>query len=447
VHYAVTDAESPSKGGLGGQGFLSSLASLFTGRQLSFSGRTVDKDLSSYNKRRRHLSSEGDAVLSCLDTAEPHAGKRWGTGSAEVVMLALVTYLVIMAGVVRFTVALGYTADPNVTTAEKLGQQFAAIAFLVAALICLQEWFWANCAVKKSISLWVFYINSVTTSTYFYFYLYGEPTVPTYWEGVQTYLHHQETIGALRYLQWSFTTPAMITVISRLVAHSPQADRMLQNALLCDVAMICTGFLERYLPSPYHELFFIVSCSCFAHVLSDLTRLFRIAAQALAEPDHFRVRALYMYTMAMWTLFPVVRLLALWGFLSRSSEEMGFTFLDLATKLVYAISLMQLNNVVVDQEVRLKLKKVQGVLRKEADVKNQHDGEMVRNSLQVYEDKMLAMREAAQWREVRQQTLLAQGFPEDKVTALLDSTLEDYISMSSGDISSYLNMTEQQSSS
>jgi hypothetical protein len=44
------------------------------------------------------------------------------------------------------------------------------------------------------------------------------------------------------------------------------------------------------------------------------------------------------------------------------------------------------------------------------------------------------------------QTLLAQGFPEDKVTALLDSTLEDYISMSSGDISSYLNMTEQQSS-
>ena len=84
MRYAVTDAESPSKGGLGGQGFLSSLASLFTGRQLSFSGRTVDKDLSSYNKRRSRFSSEGDAVLSCLDTAEPYAGKRWGTGSAEV---------------------------------------------------------------------------------------------------------------------------------------------------------------------------------------------------------------------------------------------------------------------------------------------------------------------------------------------------------------------------
>ena len=47
----------------------------------------------------------------------------------------------------------------------------AAIAFLVAALICLQESVWSSCTVKKRISLWVFYINTVTMLTYFYFYL------------------------------------------------------------------------------------------------------------------------------------------------------------------------------------------------------------------------------------------------------------------------------------
>jgi len=44
------------------------------------------------------------------------------------------------------------------------------------------------------------------------------------------------------------------------------------------------------------------------------------------------------------------------------------------------------------------------------------------------------------------QALLSQGFPMDKVTALLDFTLDDYISMSSGNINSYLRPPDQEHS-
>ena len=84
-------------------------------------------------------------------------------------------------------------------------------------------------------------------------------------------------------------------------------------------------------------------------------------AVPLQEP--FWLKALYVHTMVTWTMFPVVRLLALWGYMTQSQEEMGFTLLDLVVKLVYAKSLMQFNNAVLDLHVLDKLKRMQGHLR------------------------------------------------------------------------------------
>lgn len=287
--------------------------------------------------------------------AAPHT-LGWVPSTMETVGVTLGCYLCLMCAITYFT-------DTNTTLAngkaasESHGHEIAAIAFMVAAMICVQAVWWAGDPVKRSIALWVFHVNMCSSITYGYFFLFGEPTIPT--------LSGDGTTGCLRYLQWAFTTPAMVMCLSRLTERSASADRLLREAVISDVIMVATGFLERYLPWPYNAIAFIASTAAFVLVLYHLYELFSIAGRELSVPAQKRLDYLYMYTLVMWMMFPIVRLLALGGAISRSSEEISFITLDLATKLVYAISLMQLNHVVIDTNQADRLGKLQKHLHKE----------------------------------------------------------------------------------
>lgn len=61
----------------------------------------------------------------------------------------------------------------------------------------------------------------------------------------------------------------------------------------------------------------------------------------------------------------------------------------------------------------------------------------------MYEKKMLAYKEAASWRRQRELAMLNDGFPVHRVTALLDSTLSEYVALSSGNISAYMHSHDE----
>eukprot|EP00241_Pyramimonas_parkeae_P018551 CAMPEP_0114320872 /NCGR_PEP_ID=MMETSP0059-20121206/26217_1 /TAXON_ID=36894 /ORGANISM="Pyramimonas parkeae, Strain CCMP726" /LENGTH=421 /DNA_ID=CAMNT_0001448397 /DNA_START=538 /DNA_END=1803 /DNA_ORIENTATION=+ len=321
---------------------------------------------------------------------------------------------------------------------EQLVHFGSLVAFSVTFTMCMVDYAWTRSVVKKKVALCVCFINGIAAITYWFFFCFGMPRIRANGGSELT------DLCPLRYLQWIFTTPAMIIVISCLVRKNEISKKLLGEALISDLIMIVAGFWEKYLGSPWHEFFFAVSLVAFVITQMHFKVLLDLGASVLVNKmDRLKFRILSWYTLMVWSLFPMVRVMSMFGLLRDETEEVLNALLDLAAKLVYAVSLMVLNFTVIDQLVEERLERAHNYIKNELARTTERDTQVIMSVSDMYEKKMLAYKEAASWRRQRELAMLNDGFPVHRVTALLDSTLSEYVALSSGNISAYMHSHDE----
>lgn len=139
-------------------------------------------------------------------------------------------------------------------------------------------------------------------------------------------------IEAARYLDWLVTTPLLILYLG-LLARPPR--RVLGGLIAVDVVIIAGGVVAAATTGTVSWVAFGVAGAAYAALVYGL--LVTLPRSASAECD--RVRAVFgtlrNITVVLWTLYPVVWLLAPTGFgiLTPATEMLVFVYLDVVSKV------------------------------------------------------------------------------------------------------------------
>ena len=144
------------------------------------------------------------------------------------------------------------------------------------------------------------------------------------------------TLPAARYVDWLLTTPLLIAYLALLV----RADRRTIATLIAvDVVVIAGGVVAVATGGSLSWAAFAVASVAYLGLVYGL--LVKLPRSAAARAD--RVRAVFYtlrnITVVLWTLYPVVWLLAPTGFglLTPATEMLVFVYLDFVSKVGFAI--------------------------------------------------------------------------------------------------------------
>jgi len=138
-----------------------------------------------------------------------------------------------------------------------------------------------------------------------------------------------------RYLDWLITTPLLLYL--GLLARPSR--RLLGGLIAIDVVVIAGGIAAVATVGTASWALFDVSAAAYAALVYGL--LVSLPRSASAEAD--RVRAVFgtlrNITVVLWTLYPVVRLLAPTGFglVTPAAEMLVFVYLDIVSKVGFVV--------------------------------------------------------------------------------------------------------------
>jgi sensory rhodopsin len=136
----------------------------------------------------------------------------------------------------------------------------------------------------------------------------------------------------IRYMQWLFTTPAMIYLYS-LLSSIPSQEVVLSMAN--GAIVIITGYLANILPNPFGPIACTASFLAFFSVMKTLDRTISIAVADCSDEEESYCGALKgakLLTTFSWVGVPAVWVLAYHGLLSHSAEELLYEFFDFTIK-------------------------------------------------------------------------------------------------------------------
>jgi sensory rhodopsin len=152
----------------------------------------------------------------------------------------------------------------------------------------------------------------------------------------------------IRFVTWFMSTPLLLLDLAFLARSSVALTGSLLGA---NAYMILSGFAATMSPKPINYAWYIVSCAAFAATVYLLVQPYRMEAER-KHPRSKRVfRKLLTAHVILWTLYPIVWILASTGLniLSQGGETAGYTILDLASKVGFGFlslnSLRQLEQV------------------------------------------------------------------------------------------------------
>lgn len=136
----------------------------------------------------------------------------------------------------------------------------------------------------------------------------------------------------VRYVTWFCSTPLLLLDLAFLGRTSLPITGSLIGA---NAYMIVTGFVATISPKPTNYIWYVVSCMAFAATLYLLVKPYRIEAEQKHPRSKKVFRKLLLAHVILWTLYPVVWILASTGvnLLSQGYETMSYTLLDLASKV------------------------------------------------------------------------------------------------------------------
>jgi bacteriorhodopsin len=140
----------------------------------------------------------------------------------------------------------------------------------------------------------------------------------------------------VRYVTWFLSTPLLLLDLAFLGSSSLPLTASLIGS---NAFMIATGFVATVSPKPTNYIWYIVSCAAYLAVFYLLIQPYRL------EAEHKHPRAKKVFTklltvhLVLWTGYPLVWILANTGFgvLSQGGEAMGYTLLDLTSKVGFGL--------------------------------------------------------------------------------------------------------------
>lgn len=139
-----------------------------------------------------------------------------------------------------------------------------------------------------------------------------------------------------RYLDWLITTPLLLLYLGLLARPS---SRLLAGLIAIDAVIIVGGIAAAVTTGTLSWALFGVAAAAYAALVYGL--LAALPRSASAEGD--RVRAVFgtlrNITVVLWTLYPVVWMLAPTGFglLTASTEMLVFVYLDVVSKVGFVV--------------------------------------------------------------------------------------------------------------
>ncbi len=221
-------------------------------------------------------------------------------------------------------------------------------AFACALFLNLSSWTFETHRSRQKLCVLVIYISGVAF-LYELMALYGEAPIFLTQGG--------RPHSVMRYVMWSHTTPAMVYALSML---SYLSARRVYTAMVADVVMIlvaipgeyCGWWVCRY-------LFNTASFLLFPFVLREIYTMFTQAMEATSASDrqaYLSLKFLRMFTMVLWSVFPVVWALCRLDMIDSVMEESLHSIADVFGKIVFSSSLLQSNFVSIDARRRLALK-------------------------------------------------------------------------------------------
>jgi len=295
----------------------------------------------------------------------------------------------------------------------------ACVTFAVSFCITLTFRAWSTHCVKRSFAVSVCCINWTAFATYAHHVAGLAPAVAT--------LNGQEFMNPMRYLQWAFTTPVLLSTLASFAGDSPETSRIVRSAVTNDLIMIALGVGEKFSGGGWiRALCFALSSVACVRTLSHAHQLFASAkAQLNNAEDAAHIAALWRQTLIVWTLFPCARLAAVFGILSPGGEEVAMVALDIASKTVYSIVIMACSFTLIDAVTLTRLQRAEELLdrvRRDAAAAQ----------LDVADGLTVAYREAEGWRVDREQRLLHAGVPSETVAAFLDAAVAEYVALAHG---------------
>lgn len=137
----------------------------------------------------------------------------------------------------------------------------------------------------------------------------------------------------VRYVTWFLSTPLLLLVLSHLGRTSLPTVGSLIGA---NAYMIATGFAATISRRPVNYIWYIVSCGAFIAALYLLLQPYRREAlQHYPGVGRKVFPKLLTAHVVLWTLYPIVWILANTGLgiIDRGFESMGYTLLDIASKV------------------------------------------------------------------------------------------------------------------
>jgi sensory rhodopsin len=136
----------------------------------------------------------------------------------------------------------------------------------------------------------------------------------------------------VRYITWFCSTPLLILDLAFLGRTNLPITCSLLGA---NAYTIATGFVGAITPKPMNQIWYLVSCGAFLATLYLLLKPYRSQAEAHYPHAKQVFRKLLSAHVVLWTLYPVVWILAATGLgvLSQGYETMSYTLLDLASKV------------------------------------------------------------------------------------------------------------------
>ncbi len=136
----------------------------------------------------------------------------------------------------------------------------------------------------------------------------------------------------VRYLTWFCSTPLLLLDLALLGRTSRLTTAHLIGA---NAYMIITGFVAAINPKPMNQIWYLVSCGAFLAVLYLLVQPYRREAIQKHPRSKQVFTKLLIAHIVLWSLYPVVWILAATGLgvLSQAGETMSYTLLDIASKV------------------------------------------------------------------------------------------------------------------
>jgi len=144
-------------------------------------------------------------------------------------------------------------------------------------------------------------------------------------------IHDRPTFW-VRYVTWFLSTPLLLLDLAYLGGSSLP---LIGSLIGSNAFMIATGFVATMTDKPKNYIWYIVSCVAYLAVFYLLVQPYRVEAVRNHPRAKKAFTKLLTVHLVLWTLYPIVWILASTGFnvIGQAGEAFGYTSLDLLSKV------------------------------------------------------------------------------------------------------------------